>query len=125
MKEEVIAILKEEREKYSREGTETLENTNWEEQLFDRLTPYLRIDFPKDRVKTLLLDLQSSDDFIDTLDQILTKMEKIWKGERRSGKDRRSEQVQRIELESGKFIWHDVKQTKCGFERRDPDDRRA
>jgi len=124
-KERVIAILTDEREKYSKESTGIKDNAGREEELFNRLAPYMRIDFPKDHVKTLLSDLQSTDNFADALDQILAKLEKIWEGERRGDKDRRSEQVQRIELESGKFIWHDVRHTRCGFERRTQKDRRA
>lgn len=125
IKEKVIAILTDEREKYSREDTGITDNAGRDEKLFNRLAPYMRIDFPKDRVKTLLSDLQSPDNFADTLDQMLAKLEKIWEGERRGERDRRSEQFQRIELESGKFIWHDVKQIRCGFERRTQKDRRA
>ncbi|UCH63246.1 MAG: hypothetical protein JSU77_01990 [Fidelibacterota bacterium] len=124
MKGQVIAILTEEWEKYSGEGAGKLDHARRVEHLFDCLAPYMRIDFPKDRVKTMLSALQSPDDFGHTLEQILTQLEQIWEGERRSGRDRRSESVRHIELESGKFIWHDVDQTRCGFEHRTGEERR-
>jgi hypothetical protein len=124
MKDKVIAILTEEREKYSGEGAGKLDHARWEEYIFERLAPYMRIEFPKDRVKTLLSALQSPDDFEHAVRQILTQLKQMWEGERRAGKERRSEPIQRIELESGKFIWHDEDQTKCGYERRAGKERR-
>lgn len=125
MKEEVIAILTEEREKYSGEGAGKLDHGSWEEYVFDRLAPYLRIEFPKERVQSLLATLQSPDDFDQAVGEILSQLKQIWEGERRAGQDRRSDLIQRIELESGKFIWHDVGQTRCGFERRTGKERRG
>ncbi|MFC1619810.1 hypothetical protein ACFL45_07680 [Candidatus Neomarinimicrobiota bacterium] len=124
MKEKVIAILTEEREKYSGEGAGKLDHASWEEYFFERLAPYLRIEFPRERVKTLLSTLQAPDDFDQALKQILTQLKQMWEGERRVGQERRLEPIQRIELESGQFIWHDVDHTKCGFERRAGKDRR-
>jgi hypothetical protein len=124
MKEKVIALLTEEREKYSGEGAGKLDRGSWEEYVFERLTPYLRIEFPKERIKTLLTALQSPEDFDHALQKILSQLKQMWEGERRTGKDRRLTPIQHIELESGKFIWHDVEQTQCGFERRTGEDRR-
>lgn len=124
MKEQVIAILSEEREKYSGEDAGKLDRGSWEEYVFDRLMPYLRIEFPKERVAALLAELKTADNFDQALKQVLSELKQIWEGERRTGKDRRNDLVQRIELESGKFIWHDVDQTRCGFERRTGEDRR-
>lgn len=124
MKEKVIAVLTEEREKFSGEGAGKLDHASWEEYLFERLAPYLRIEFPEERVETLLSALQSPDDFDHAARQILTQLKQMWEGERRTGQERRSEAIQRIELESGRFIWHDVNYTKCGFERRAGKDRR-
>ncbi|MFC1484664.1 hypothetical protein ACFL6Q_06435 [Candidatus Neomarinimicrobiota bacterium] len=124
MKEKVIAILTQEREKYSGEGAGKLDHAKWEEFIFERLAPYMRIEFPKARVEALLTALQSPDDFDQALKQILTQLKQMWEGERRVGEERRSEAIQRIELESGKFIWHDVDHTECGYERRVGKDRR-
>lgn len=125
MKEQVIAILSEEREKYSGEGAGEPDQGSWEEYIFNRLAPYLRIEFPQERVEALLSTLKSSDDFDHALQQVLSQLKQIWEGERRTGKDRREELIQRIELESGKFIWHDVNQTRAGFDRRTGKDRRS
>jgi hypothetical protein len=124
MKEKVIAILTEEREKHSGEKAGKLDPGSWEEYVFERLAPYLRIEFPEESLKTLLATLQSPDDFDRAVEGILSELKQIWEGERRTGKDRRKEHIQHIELESGKFIWHDVDQTQCGFERRTGKDRR-
>lgn len=124
MKENVIAVLSEEREKYSGEDAGKLDKGSWEEYVFDRLMPYLRIEFPKERVEALLAELKTADNFDQALNQVLSELKQIWEGERRTGKDRRNDLVQRIELESGRFIWHDVDQTRCGFERRTGKDRR-
>jgi hypothetical protein len=124
MKEKIIAILNEEREKYSGEAAGNLDEGSWEEYVFTRLAPYLRSEFPQARLKSLLSTLKSPDDFDQALKQVLLQLKEMWESERRTGKDRRSELVQRIELESGRFIWHDVDQTNCGFERRTGKDRR-
>ena len=124
MKERIIAILTEEREKYSGEDAGKLDKGSWEEYMFTRLAPYLRIEFPQKGIESLLATLKKTDDFDQALNQVLLQLKQMWEGERRTGKDRRNELVQRIELESGKFIWHDVNQTRAGIDRRTGKDRR-
>ncbi len=125
MKEKVITILTEGRRELLRTRKKPTEGQSWEEEIFSRLTPYLRSEFPEQAIIALLTALRSGKDFNNELQGTLGKLRRFWESERRSSEDRRKEPVQTIDLESGKLIWYDHDESLCGFNRRSGLDRRT
>ena len=124
MKAKVITILAEGKRELRSTREEPSEGGRWEEEIFDRLTPYLRSEFPEKAIAAILAALQSGEDFNNILQGTLGKLRRLWESERRSAEERREQLVRTIELESGKLIWYDKDESLCGFDQRAGLDRR-
>lgn len=124
MKAKVITILAEGKRELRSTREKPSERGRWEEEIFDRLTPYLRSEFPEKAIAAILAASQSGEDFNNALQETLGKLRQLWESERRSSEERREQLVRTIELESGKLIWYDKDGSLCGFDQRSGLDRR-